>query len=921
MRAWLSKARAVFGRANLDADLRAELDVHLQMEVEANLDRGMTSEDALRLAKRNFGNPTLIQESSRETWMFRWLETLLQDLRYGLRILRRSPGFAVTAVLVIALGVGAITAIFSLVDAVLLQSLPIAAPEQLALIDGQYENRWSLISYPMYRDLAERQQVFSEVVACSDYLATPLRVRVGSSSTVRTVRGGAVSGNYFSGLGLVPALGRLFVPFDDEPGRAAPVAVLSYDFWQREMGGSFSAVGQTLIIGELGRRSSDANDETFTVIGVAPAGFMGLSVDTSLQVWVPLTKFRSARELRNRDGTFFRLVGRLKPDITMSQAETGMTLLFQQLRAEEGQAPGVAARSPTRLQGYRVALQPGDRGFGFFRERLARPLTIVFALSAFLVAIVAMNLTTLLSARATARQREVAVRQALGAGHRRLLQQLLTENVLLVVIGGALGLLFAIAANRILLSLISADIAATSGFDQYVPDGLQFRLDLRALALAEGVALLIGLFLALAAALSLNPLDLITLLKTRSGNSLRLSLGALRIPVRRLLVVAQVALSVVLLVGAGLMVRTVINLRGLDTGFDPANVLLVDLDVTGTGRTGARLTAFESGLHERLSALPGIRSVSLSWIMPFSGSDLRMGVILDRYAPPRADESRGTSARMDVVSAGYFETVGMTLVAGRAFTTRDDEYAPPVAIVNESFVRRFSPNENPIGQRFALRTMPAMPREIIGVVKDAKYNDLRQGTMEMFYLPLLQTPTSPARSIQVRTVGPPEGLVQQVRQVVREADANIVITETKTLSDQMDRTLVRERLLADLAGFFGAAALLLACIGLYSVLAYLVIQRTQEIGVRIALGSSRASVLWLVLGDALVLVGLGVAVGVPTALALSHFIASLLFGLTPTDPMTIGVVVMILLAVTFLSSYIPARRAAGIDPINALRFE
>src|SRR5919197_2334509 len=360
MRAWLSKARAVFGRANLDADLRAELDVHLQMEVEANLDRGMTSEDALRLAKRNFGNPTLIQESSRETWMFRWLETLLQDLRYGLRILRRSPGFAATAVSAIALGVGAITGIFSLVNAVLLRSLPIAAPEQLALIDGQYENRWSLISYPMYRDLAERQQVFSDVVACSDYLATPLRVRVGSSSTVRTVRGGAVSGNYFSGLGLVPALGRLFVPADDEPGRAAPVAVLSYDFWQREMGGSSSAVGQTLIIGELGRRSSDANDEPFTVIGVGPAGFMGLSVDISLQVWVPLTKFRSARELRNRDGTFFRLVGRLKPDITMSQAETAMTLLFQQLRAEEGQAPGATARSPTRIEGYRVALQPGD---------------------------------------------------------------------------------------------------------------------------------------------------------------------------------------------------------------------------------------------------------------------------------------------------------------------------------------------------------------------------------------------------------------------------------------------------------------------------------------------------------------------------------------------------------------------------------
>jgi predicted permease len=918
MWAWLSKARAVFGRATLDEDLRAELDAHLQMEVEANLDRGMTPENASLSARRRLGNPTIIRESSREAWMFRSQETLFQDLRYGLRVLRRSPGFAVTSVSVIALGIGANTASLSLLDAVVLRPLPVKAPQQLVLIDGEYETRWSLISYPMYRDLADRQRVFSDVVASSDYSATPLRVRAGGSSVVRAVRGGAVSGNYFSTLGLVPALGRFFVPADDEPGRAA-VAVVSYDFWKRELGGASSVVGQSLTIGELGGRSGDVEEASFRVIGVAPPGFVGISTGSSLEIWVPITKFRSAQELGNRRATFFRLVGRLKPGVAISQAQTAMTLLFQQFRAEELQTRGDSVSGQdVRVEGYRIALEPGDKGFGFFRETLARPLAIVTAMAASLVLIVSMNLTTLLLARATARQREIAIRQSLGASRRRLLQQALTENLLLAMLGGTLGLVFAVWASRILLSFVSAEIALNSGFNQYVPAGLEFQLNQRVLVFTGGAALLIGLFLALVPTLVVKRPDIITLLKQWTGTRRSVSVGQLRIPIGKILAVSQVAFSVVLLVGAGLMVRTVINLRGLDPGFDPANVLLVDLDVRGAGRTGPQLTAFERSLHERLNELPGVRSASLSWISLFSGTDLGVRVMLDGDSSPR-----GEGARVDVVSAEYFETVGMTLIAGRTFTRRDDEAAPPVAIVNEAFVRRFVQRDNPIGKRFSVGRMlgPAMVKEIVGVVHDAKYNDLRQSAKEMFYVPLLQTPTLPGRSIQVRTVGSPRVLSQQIRQVVREADPNVVITDIKTLSDQVDRTLVRERLLAHLSGFFGAAALLLACIGLYSLLAYQVIQRTQEIGVRIALGSLRASLLWLVLREALLLVGLGLALGVPSALALSHSVASLLFGLAPTDPMTIGVVIMILLGVAGLSCYLPARRAAGVDPIIALRFE
>jgi predicted permease len=904
------RLRSLLRSTRVEQDLDAELRDHLERQAEFHRAGGLSPDDARAAAVREFGNVPLIQEQVRDMRRVNWIEDLRRDLGYALRSMHRAPGFTAVAALSLALAIGANTAIFSLLDGVLLRPLPVAAPEQLVLIDGQYETGGSLISYPMYRDLAGRQQVFTDVAAGQDYSAAPLRVRAGSATVAQAVRGGAVSGNYFLTLGLVPALGRLFVPADDEPGRPAAVAVVSYDFWQRELGGASSVVGQSISI----------NEQAFTVVGVAPAGFRGFSIDSSLEVWVPLTTFRSAQGLKNRRGTFFRLFGRLKPGITIPQAQTPMTLLFQQLRAEELRTGGVAAGPSARIEGHHIVLQPGDKGFGFFRERLARTLTILMGLAALLVAIVCMNLTTLLSARTSARLREIAVRQALGASRRRLLQQLLTENVLLALLGGALGLVFAIWASRVLLGFVSTDVALHSGFNRYVPEGLQFQLNVRVLAFAEGVALLAGLFLALAPSLLSNRPDLIALLKQRTGSSQGFILGQLRIPVRKILVVSQVALSVVLLVGAGLMVRTVMNLRGLDPGFDPANVVLVDLDVTGTGRTAAQLTAFERSLHERLNALPGVRSASLSWVSLFGGSDIGYGVIAYGDTPSSVNEP--VRARIDVVSAGYFETVGMTLAAGRTFTPRDNESAPHVAIVNEAFVRRFFPNENPIGKRLSVgRAVSASVKEIVGVVKDAKYNDLRQGTKEMFYLPLLQTPTLAARSIQVRTVGAPQMLIPQIRQVVRDADPSIVITESKTLADQVDRTLVQEQLLADLSGFFGAAALLLACIGLYSVLAYQVVQRTQEIGVRMALGSPPAGVMWLVMRDGLLLVGPGVALGVPAALALSRSVASQLFGVTPTDPATIGVVVMILLGVAGLSCYLPARRAAGVDPIVALGSE
>jgi predicted permease len=901
------RLRALFDRCRVEQELEAELRDHLERQIEVHRAAGLPPADARAAALREFGNVPLVQEQCRDARRLNWIDDLRRDLGYALRSMRRTRGYAAVAVLSLAVAIGANTAVFSLLDAVVLRSLPVAAPEQLVLIEATYEAQPSIISYPMYRDLAERQQVFSDVAASHDFYAEPLRVRILGSTAVRAVRGGTASGNYFSTLGLVPALGRFFAPVDDDPNDPASVAVVSYDFWQRELGGLSSVVGHSLSI----------NEEPFTVIGVAPAGFRGTAINSSLEVWVPLTKFRSRRDLTERRGTFFKLLGRLRRGVTVEQAQTAMTLLFQQLRAEELQAHAtIASRLPARVEGYRIALQPGGKGFGFFRERLARTLTILMGMAALTVAVACLNLATLVFARMAARRREIALRQSLGASRRRLLQQLLTESVLLTVLGGALGLAFAAWASTVLLSFVSTDVALHGGFDRYVPESLRLQVDLRVLAFTAAVALLAGVLLALASAPSLDRANLVTLLEDGGRHSR--GLGSLRIPARKVLV-AQVGFSMVLLVGAGLMLRTLGNLRGLDAGFDPENVLVVDLDLAGTGRTGSQLVAFERHLHERLGALPGVRSASLSWIRMFGGSDWRWNVV----AEGSSVAAEPVAARLDAVSAGYFETVGMRLVAGRTFTPRDDASAPPVAIVNEAFVRRLFPNHGPLGKRFSLGRTPnaAMAREIVGVVKDAKYNDLRQDTMEMFYVPLLQAPTSPARQVQTRAAGPPQALVPQVRTVLREADPNIVVTETKTLAEQVERTLVRERLLASLAGFFGAAALVLSCIGLYGVLAFHVVERTQEIGVRMALGSSPTGATWLVTRNALWLVGLGVALGVAAALALSRLLDSLLFGLTPADPVTIAGVLAIVLGVAGLSCYVPARRAAGVDPIIALRSE
>jgi predicted permease len=838
-----------------------------------------------------------------------WATSFWQDLRFSTRRLTKNPGFTLMTLMVLAVAIGANTAMFSLLDAVVLRSLPVAAPHQLVLIEGHYQNNSSLISYPMYRDLEKLQQVFTSVAASRDYYAIPLRVRVQGWNAAEAVRGGAVSGNYFSTLGLVPVQGRFIVPADDEPGSAASVAVVSYDFWQRALGRSPSAVGQSVTI----------NEEPFTVIGVAPKRFTGISIGSSLEVWVPLTKFRSARELAGRRGTFFKLFGRLKPGVTVAQAQTAMTLLFQQLRAAEPQPDGGGLALPPEPQRYWIGLPSGDKGFRFFRDTLSRTLTVLMAMGALLLAILCLNLATLLSARATARQHEIAVRQALGASLRRLVRQILLENVTLAVLGGLAGLAFAFWTSRVLLGFVSTEIALHSGFTRYVPVGLDFTLDMRVLMFTQAVALLTGVLVSLAPVLVTRRHDLISLVKERTVITPGFMIGGMRLPVGKILVVSQVAISIVLLVGAGLTVRTVFNLQSLDPGFDPTNVLLIDFDVTGTGRDGAQLLSFERMLHNRLNTLPGVRSASLSWISLFSDSDLRWGVV----APGAPLAAAGVSARVDAVSAGYFETIGMTLLAGRTFTTHDNESAPLVAVVNESFARRFFPQHNPIGKRFSLGRLPnpEPAKEIVGVVKDAKYNDLREDAREMVYAPLLQTPVAPARSIQIRAIGAPQALVSQAREVLREADANIVVTDVKTLTEQVDRTLVREQLLATLSGFFGGCALLLASIGLYSVLAFQVVQRTREVGVRIALGSGRANVIWLVARDALLLVVLGVVVGVPAALATSRSVDKLLFGLTAADPLTLTLAVIVLLGVAGLASYLPARRAASVDPIVVLRSE
>ena len=917
-RFWL-RLQTLFRRNRNAQRLDDEMQFHLEQQIAENIAAGLRPEEARYAAMRTFGNPTFLKEEARDTWGWTWLEQIAQDLRYGLRQLGRSPGFTLAVVLSLALGIGANTAIFSLIDAVMLRMLPVKNSERLVLLNWVCQKRpaamavqsgyvsndetgWSSPSfaYPSFEEFRAHNQSFSSVFGF-DSLS---RASVSIDGQASLAEGELVTSEYFSGLGVSPILGRAITADDAKPS-APRVAVISYGYWARQFASSPAIIGKHI----------DIKAVPFTIVGVAPPEFFGIQPGQAIDFWAPLVDdpkllpWSSTPDNRaaftSRDWWWLTMMARLKPGVTKEQANSELNVLFQQSISVG--ASGLARPETTP----HIELQPASKGLTFLRSRFSEPLQILMTVVAVVLLIACANVATLLVGRSAARQKEVAVRLSLGASRARLLRQFFTESVFLAGLGGALGILFANWGSRFLLVLRSTDGE---------PLHFETQMDGKVLGFTAAVSLLTGILFGLVPALGTTRVELTPALKIGAGavafvtQKTRLALG-------KTLVVSQVALSLLLLIGAGLFVRTLQNLQNQNLGFDQRRLLLFAMDPTQNGYQGQRLIDFYARVLERLQALPGAINATASTNALLSNWQSHSPVSIEGR---KADPGQDMGADWNTVGPSFFETMEIRVLLGRGIEWRDTSTSPKVAVVNEGFANRFLDGGNPIGQRFRFDGLGKLGEgyEIVGLVRDAKYAQLRNAPRPTVYLPYSQMPV-PLGNIhfEVRTAGDPLALVPSVRRVVRDLDSNVPLSDVKTQAEQIAETIVQERLFAQLSSFFGALAVLLACIGLYGLMGYIVTRQTGEIGIRRALGAERLDIFRMVMRRVLVMVILGVCVGVPAALATTRLISSYLFGLKATDPLTIIFSSLLMLTVAALAGYFPARRAARVDPLIALRYE
>jgi predicted permease len=826
-------------------------------------------------------------------------EDMFQDLRFGVRMLMKSPGFTLVAVFSLALGIGANTAIFSLLDALLLKPLPVKQPEQLvtvnAALPSQPGRSFSPFSYPVFREMREKNSVFSDMFARSGFQAS-----MNASGQTERVRGEVVSGNFFSVLGLNPQLGRLLTEADDQTPGAHPVAVLSFNFWQRRFGADPNIVGKTI----------NLNNYPFTIIGVAPQGFYSVEVGDAPDVRIPITMDGQVRPrgnrpiLEDRGSGWLAVMARLKPGVSIEQAQAGADNVFQTAREPDVRRNTGDSQDDRNYRSLRIQLNSAKTGNSNLSRQFSRPLTVLMGLVGIVLLIACLNVANLLLARATMRQKEIAVRLALGAGRFRLVRQLLTEGFLLSALGGTLGFLFARWGTDLLLAFLPQGRTLEITF---------FGPDLRMLGFTLGVTLLSALFFGLLPALQATRPNLIPALKNEtvvvSGGGRRWELG-------RLLVVMQVALSLVLLVGAGLFARSLRNLRTVEMGYHTDQVVTMSLDPAQIGYKIEPLRNFYSQLSERLAALPGVKTTTFARNVPMSGSFSRFGIEAQGYQARPGEEM---AVLFNQVAPQFFATFGTPILLGREFTAQDLPESPKVAIINQGVARRFFGSDNALGKRITLENYKDL--EIVGVVADAKYRNLKEAPPLTAYVPYSQYEQLGQRTLCVRAAGDAGAIVAAIRQEVRNLDPNLPVYNVKTFAEQINDSVGQERLIAMLSSFFGFFALLLASLGLYGVMAYAVTRRTREIGIRMALGAQRASVQWLVLRETMLLALVGTAIGLPAALTATRLTEGLLFNLSATDPLTITLATLSLMLIAVLAGYLPARRAARVDPMVALRHD
>ena len=894
-------------RRQLDSDLEEEMRLHVDLRTQQKMQAGLPPEDARHAAVRRFGNPTVVRESSHNSWGWQWLEHFLQDVGYGLRAMMRTKGITIVALLSLALGIGANTAIFSLLDAVMLRSLPVEKPGELVLFgDGRAagstddlpSGSMRLFAYPFYREISQKNEVFSGVTAVDSIeFAAQGTFAGGGREMMHT---DLVSGTYFSVLGLRPALGRLFTEADDGAPGSGPVAVISYGWWKRRMGSDPSVIGKTIVFG----------NHPYTIVGVAPQEFFGTTVGQSPDFWIPLSMEKEVSPGWNGlDDKFFQslyLIARLKPGMTMGQATANMNVLLQQILHNEYVGPQPSQKDLTTIAQARIELTSVERGLSRLRRRFSLPLEILMTIVVLVLLIACANIANLLLARGTARSREIAVRMAIGASRSRMVLQLLTESFLLAVIGSALGVALAWRAGEVLLRM------ATGSTDPVtVAVAPNLRVLLFTLLLTCATTLLFGM----APALRATRLNLTSSLKEGRGTTA----AASRLSLARVLIVSQIAISLILLVAAGLFVRSLVKLTNVDTGFNKQNVLVFQLDEYAAGyEQDARLEALLQRIEERVQAVPEVHAASFS-MFTFNQGEWSNDVILQGI--PRTPEN-SREVLMNMVGAGFFSTVGLPVIAGRAFNAHDIVGSPKVAVINETMAHKFFPGTLAVGRRFGMGDDPAQSGdiEIVGVVKDAKYVALQEEPQMAAYFVYTQHPQY-LPNFLVRYSGDSQQIISTVRRAIAEVNPNVPINGIATLAEQVDESTANQRLIAQLSSFFGLLAGLLVCIGIYGLMSYAVARRTNEIGVRMALGAGRSDVRWMVMREILILSSVGMAIGVPLALAGSRLVSRMLYGLSPWDPVSLLAAIGLLIGIGALAGYLPARRASMVDPTVALRYE
>jgi predicted permease len=886
-------------KKRIERELDGELREFLASAIEQHLAAGMSLDAATRAARLQLGSAEAVKDQVRDIGWESAVESLWQDARYALRSLRKSPGFAAVAVITLSLGIGANTAIFSVIHALLLRPLPVPDAEQLVQLSIVRPNQppAHAFSYPFVQALAARRDIFGGVFG---FAATT--VAVGAPGALEQVDGAWVTAEYFDTLRLVPMMGRLLGPTDDRPG-AAPVVVLTDGYWRRRFGANPNVVGQTVLV----------YGAPAVIVGVTRAGFTGTTVGRVADITLPMGAAPQIRPELARmlvtGANSLSVMARPRPGLSISEVKARIGLAWAQV--VETAMPN-AEPSRERMMAARIDAVSGATGWSALRQMFGQPLLILMGLVGFVLLIACVNLANLLLVRTAGRRREIATRLALGASRGRVTRQLLTESVLLSLCGGALGLMVAWLGSRSLLAFLSS--GAAGGFGPSPGPGVGAGAIVLDVA-PDGSVLLFTLVLAIGTVMLFGTVP--ALRATRVALGIQSVVTATTTPRRRgrgVLVTAQLALALMLLVCSGLFVRTLQNLRGFDRGFDPRGVLLVDVDGRSAGYGETALDTLYGELHERIEAVPGVRMASYSGRTPLGIGETSYDFLVN--GQPTVDESL-----YHTIGPRYFETMGTRLVDGREFTPGDTAAAPRVAVVNETFVRRYLGGRNPLGQRVSIAGADGPPMDIVGVVRDALFSGSVRyvAAPSSVFVPYAQGRPSKA-TFEIAVAG---ALPQVAASVERELLPRFPNTriEVRTLSEQLDRALLQERLVAGVSGGFGVLALVLAVIGLYGLLSYNVIQRTAEIGLRTALGATASDILRLVLGAALRALAAGVALGLPLAWVASSMVGGMLFGLTPTDPSTAALAIAVLVLAGGLAAYLPARRAMRVDPLIALRCE